>query len=193
MIAMKERLKTILKYIGVFLLGLVVGAFLLESLEAYVRPSYRDLVIRTHLKVEQEILASRAVRENKRLDAAFHRWVVVNAESDDGFRVFREHNKELDNRTYLHPFHMLMLKWMWSGDNLKRGGKIVEGFDRGKLAVALDALGQKEEAAIQWQEAQRLIQLKTGKATKDAVFSMLKMETTSSYYLKAEDKVLGNK
>jgi len=41
---MNERLKSTLKYAGVFLIGLFIGAFLLETLEIYLRSSYRDLV-----------------------------------------------------------------------------------------------------------------------------------------------------
>jgi len=187
---MNERLKFALKYTGVFLLGLFIGAFLLETLEIYLRPSYRDLIIRTHLKTEQAFLASRAARENRHLEVAFHRWAVVNAESDEGFRVFQVHETELDDQPYLYPFSMYVLKWMSSGDNIKRGGKIVEGFDRGKLAVALEALGQTKEAENQWQRAQLLIHRKTIKETKEAVYSMLEQEK-SDIYLKAENKILG--
>ncbi len=188
---MNERVRSTLKYSGVFLFGLLIGAFLLETVEIYFRPTYRDLIIRTHLKVEQEFLASRARRENRLLEVAFHRWAVVNAESDEGFRVFQEPGADL-NGTYLYPFDMYILKLMSSGENIKRGGKIVEGYDRGKFAVALDALGQRNEAEKQWQRAQMLINRKTIKETKEAVYSMLKQED-SDIHLKAEDKILGAK
>ncbi len=107
----------------------------------HIRPTYGDLIIRTHLKTEQTFLASRdARRENKRLETAFHKWVVVKAESDDGFRVFQDKGNDLDDQPYLYPFSMLILKWVSSGDNIKKGCKVVEGFDRGKLAVALEAI-----------------------------------------------------
>lgn len=130
--------------------------------------------------------------KNKHLEAAFHRWAVVNAESDEGFRVFQEHGVELDDQPYTYPFDMYMLKWMSSGANIKKGRKIVEGFDRGKLAVALEALGQKKEAENQWQSAQILIHRKTIKETKEAVYVMLEQEK-SDIHLKAEDKILGKK
>ncbi len=186
---MSATLKAALKYTAVFFLGLLVGAFLLETLEIYLRPSYRNLIIRTYLKTEQEFLASRAIRENRDLDAAFHRWAVVNAESEDGFRVFREDGIKVE-QPYLYPFDMYMLTWMSSGNNIKKGGKIVEGFDRGKLAVALETLGQKKEAEKQWQRAQELIRRKTIKETKEAVSSMLEQEK-SDVHLKAEEKILG--
>lgn len=189
---MNERLKSSLKYTGVFLLGLLIGAFLLETVEIYLRPSYRDLVLRNHLKTEQEFLASRSTRENRPLETAFHRWAVVNAESVEGFHVFQEHSIELDDSPYSYTFVMYVLKWMSSEDNIKKGGKIVEGFDRGKLAVALEALGQTKEAENQWQRAQVLIHRKTIKETKEAVYSMLGLEK-SDIYRQAEDKILGQK
>lgn len=189
---MNERLKSNLKYTGVFLLGLLVGAFLLETLEIYLRPAYRDLVIRSYLKTEQEFLASRAVREKRPFDAAFHRWAVVNAETDNGFRVLRAHDNDIDSQPYLYPLGILGLKWMSSGDNIRRGTKIAEGFDRGKLAAALDVLGQTREAEKQWQLAQDMIHRKTIKETKEAVYSMLEQEK-SEIFLKTEDKILGTR
>ncbi len=187
---MNDHSKSILKYLGVFLLGLIIGAFLLETLEIHLRPSYRDLVLRNHLKTEQEFLAMRATRESRLLEATFHRWAVVNAESVDGFHVFQAHSVELDDAPYSYLYVMYILKWMSSGENIKRGEKIAEGFDRGKLAAALEALGQKKEADNQWQRTQVLIHRKTMKETKEAIYSMLEHEK-SDLYRKAEDKVLG--
>ncbi|HWR73124.1 MAG TPA: hypothetical protein VN604_08130 [Nitrospirota bacterium] len=187
---MNARLKSTLKYTGVFFFGLLFGAFLLETLEIYLRPSYRDLIIRSHLKTEQEFLASRAVRENRSLDAVYHRWAVVNAESEEGFCVFRDPNKELEDSPYLYPLNMIVLKSMASGTNIEKGKKIVEGIDRGKLAIALDALGRKKEAEEQWQLAQQLTHHATMKATRDFVYKLLEQEKTD-IHLKTEDKVLG--
>lgn len=172
------------------MLGLFVGAFLLESLEMYLRPSYRDIIVRSHFKSEQEFLASRAARANRPVEAAFHRWAVVNAESADGFGVFRKIGDDLDSMPYMYPFSMLVLKWMSSGENIKRGEKIVEGLDRGKLAASLESLGRKEEADEQWQRAQQLMQRKTVEATKASVNALLKSEN-EPLHKKAEDAVLG--
>lgn len=133
----------------------------------------------------------RATRENKLLEATFHRWAVVNAESDDGFHVFQAHSLELDDAPYSYLYVMYILKWMSTGENIKRGEKIAEGFDRGKLAAALEAVGQKKEADIQWQRAQVLIHRRTLKETKEAIYSMLAAEK-SDIYRKAEDKILGD-
>lgn len=188
---MNDRLKSSLKNAAIFFFGLIVGAFLLESLEIHLRPSYRHLIIRTHLKTEQEFLAQRAARENRPLEAAFHRWVVVKAESDEGFRVFRRTNAELDTSPYLYPLSMLVLKSMASGTNIARGTEISEGIDRGKLAAALETMGRKKEAEEQWRQAQLLTRYSTMKATKDFVYKLLEQEKTD-IYLKAEDKVLGS-
>jgi hypothetical protein len=188
---MNDRLKSILKYFGVFLLGLIIGAFLIETLEVYLRPSYRDLVLRNHLKTEQEFLAMRATRNNKLLDATLHRWAVVNAAADEGFhQVFQPHSIDLDGAPYSYLYVMYVLKWMSSGENIKRGEKIAEGLDRGKLAAALESLGQKKAADNQWQRAQVLMHRKTMKETKEAIYSMLEHEK-SDLYRKAEDTVLG--
>lgn len=186
---MKDRIKTTLKYGGIFLLGLFVGAFLLETLEIYLRPSYRDLIIRTDLKVEQEFLSSRATRANKSLDVAFHRWAVVNAQSEDGFRVLQIKHKDHDSNPYLYPLGMLALKSMASSTNFKRGKKVEEGIDRGKLAVALEQLGRKKEAEDQWQQALILTHNPTVQATKAFVHALLEQEK-SEIHLKAEDKIL---
>jgi len=193
---MKPRLVSIVKYTVVFILGFILGVFLLETLEMYLRPAYRDLIIRSHLKAEQEFSASRAERENRPLDVVFHRWAVVNTEADNGFRVLRPLENEIDGPPYLYPFSMLGLKWMFSGmfsdEKYKIGLKISEGIDRGKLAAALDALGQKKEAKIQWFHAQKLMHYATIKDTKKFIYSMLQQEK-SDLHLKAEEKVLGKK
>jgi hypothetical protein len=187
---MNDRVKSAFKYSGVFILGLVVGAFLLESLEMYLRPIYRDTIIRSHLKAEQEFLASRAARANRPAEAAFHRWAVVNAESDKGFGFLRLRGDDLDGKPYTYPFALPVLKWMSSDEKIKKGAKVVEGLDRGKLAAALEGIGRKEEADEQWQLAQGLMQRPTIEATKETVQRLLKSES-ESMHKQAEDAVLG--
>jgi hypothetical protein len=187
---MNDRLKSRIKYFGVFMLGLFVGAFLLESLEIYNRPIYRDIIIRSHLKAEQEFLASRATRANRPTEAAFHRWTVVNAETENGFGFLRLRGDDLDGKPYLSPFALPVLKWMSSDEKIKRGAKIVEGLDRGKLAAALEGLGSKEEADEQWRLAQQLMHRPTIEATKESVQRLLKSES-EPLHRQAEDAVLG--
>lgn len=105
---MNARIKSGMKYIMAFLVGVIVGAFLLESLEIHVRPVYRDLMA-TQLKTEQDYMASRAARENKLFAAAFHRWVAANAGSEDGFPIFRTRNSDANDDSYFLPFALFVL------------------------------------------------------------------------------------
>ena len=74
------RLKSSLRYTVVFLLGLSVGSFLLETLEFSLRQAYRNPIIRTNLETEQEFLAACAVRDNKQLQSVSYRQVIVTSE-----------------------------------------------------------------------------------------------------------------
>ena len=186
---MYKRKRLYLRYTGVFLAGLIIGAFMLETLEMHVRPSYRDIIVRSHLRTEQELLASQAARTKKPLDEAFHRWVVVNAQSEDGFRVLRVNNNELGGN-YLYPFEMLGLKSMASSADYEKGKKITEGIDRGKLAVSLEKLGMKKEAEDQWKKAQQLTHNMTMKATKDFMYTLLEQEK-SDLNPEVDEKALG--
>jgi hypothetical protein len=186
---MNAKLKSIFKNAGIFLVGVVVGAFLLESLELHVRPTYRQL-IRVDFKTEQDFLAGRASRENKPIEETFHRWAVVNAESEEGFSAFREQNSQLDDKTYLHPFTLLVHRCMWSPPNIQRGKRIGEGIDRAKLAVSLEKIGEKKEAEIQWNKAYQLQQGSSLDRIKQLTYSLLEQEK-SELHRKAEDAVLG--
>ena len=186
---MNPKVKSGMKYTAVFLVGIIVGAFLIESLEIKVRPFYKDMIL-TELKIEQGFRASRAARENRPFVAAFHRWAAVNAESDDGFRISRPENNELNGSSYFFPFQLHVLKMIQSPEGIQKGKKIVEGIDRGKLAVAFETLGQTEEAEKQWQLAHQLMQRPTMEATKKSIYTLLGKET-EDLQKKAEDAVLG--
>lgn len=186
---MNQKIKSGLKYSAVFLVGIIIGALLIESLEIKVRPFYKDILM-TELKIEQEFMASRSARENRSFVAAFHRWAAVNAESEDGFRVSRTENNEINGSSYLFPFQLYVLKMIQSPEGIQKGKKIVEGIDRGKLAIAFEALGQNEEAEKQWQLAQQLMRRPTMDATKSAINSLMHQENTELQQ-KAEDAVLG--
>ncbi len=183
---MNPKLRSGMKYFAVFILGLLVGAVLLESLERNVRPFYKEIIM-TELKIEQEFMASRASRENKPFVAAFHRWAAVSAESEDGFRSI---NDRIHDNSYFFPFQMYVLRMIASPEGVQKGKKIVEGLDRGKLAVAFETLGQTEEAEKQWLLAQQLMRRPSMEATKKSVYSLLGQEKTELQQ-KAEDAVLG--
>lgn len=186
---MNQKIKSILKPVIIFLLGMLIGAILVESLEVYVRPTYRQL-IGTDLKIEQEFLAIRAARENKPLETTLHRWAAVNAESEQGFRVFQKSSDQIEDQSYLFPFQLLALKWMYSPDNVQKGKAVIESIDRGKLAVALEALGRIDEADQQWKYAQQLTPELKMEMVKKSVNTMLAAEKTEESK-QAEDAVLG--
>ena len=95
-----------LKISGIFMAGIIVGAILMNFLDMYLRPAYRE-TIRIDLKTEQEYLASRAMRQGDKVRTLAHRWNVVDAETKDGFRVFRkERNKDMDS-SFSYPLTIL--------------------------------------------------------------------------------------
>ena len=188
---MNSKMKTVIKGAGIFILGLVAGVLATESLESYLRPTYRR-VIGTTLKAEQEFKASRAARENRPVEAAFHRWVVVNIESEEGFDVFQEKAKNIDDKSLDFPLALLGFKWMRSPENVKRGEKIVQGQDRAKLALELEGLGLRDEAEKQWRSAQELQSGRTLEAVKESARKMMEIEKTD-LHRQAEDAVLGKK
>lgn len=186
---MKEKFKAVLKYSLVLFVGIIIGAALIESLEVYVRPTHTDILM-SQLKAEQEFLASRAARENRIFEATFHRWAVVNAQAEDGFRAFRPENRELNEKSYFLPFQLFVLKMIESPPEMKKGGRIMEGINRGRLAASFESLGQMEEAQRQWELAQQLTRRPTLEATKEVVFKIMGQEN-SELHRKAEDAVLG--
>lgn len=185
---MNQKYKSGLKSTVIFITGVIVGAILLESLEMQVRNTYKDLIV-TNVKIEQDFLASRAARENRQFDAMLHRWAAVSLVSDDGFRILRPVTDGIDDNSYLFPFRLFVLKIVSSPENLQKGKKIVEGMDRGELAVAYELIGQNKEAEKQWQIAQQLTQRPTIEGTKKFIYSIVEREK-SELHRKAEETVL---
>lgn len=66
-----------------------------------------------------------------------------------------------------------------------------EGVDRGKLAMALESVGDKREAEKQWKLAQTLLKRKTLDETRQLVAGLIEQEKSGSH-LKAERAVLGD-
>ena len=190
---MKHRIIKVLKIGGIFIGGIIVGAILMNCLDMYVRPAYRE-TIRINLKTEQEFLASRAIRQGDKMRALVHRWNVVDADSKDGFRVFRkEQNKDIDS-SFFFPFEMLLLNAMIhdSETRYKKGVQIDEGINRGRLALSLEAIGSREEADRQWEIARTLINRKTIEDTKKLILKLQEGDNTE-IHRQAEKAVLGEK
>ncbi|MCP3178341.1 hypothetical protein MJO47_14645 [Desulfuromonas sp. KJ2020] len=174
----------------IFFFGFIAGALVTSLLEREVRPTFVKL-IRSGLKTEQEFLAAKAARENRKFEAVTHRWVAVNAESDDGFRIFRDDQTYYNDESIFFPFALLVFKNMNSTESVIKGQKIVEGIDRGKLAVALEEIGQNELAQKEWGKAQSLKNNQPIEDIKRSTYLLLEQEK-SDLHLSAERAVLGN-
>lgn len=164
----------------------------MNLLHMYVRPTYKE-IIRIDLKTEQEFLAGRAARHNDIIRAAFHRWNVVDAEANDGFRIFQNdgHTKDIDS-SFFFPFQVLALKELASSyGDLTKAKLIAEGIDRGKLAISLEVIGAHQEASRQWQLAKTLTNRKSMKDVRSLIIKILAQEDTS-LWISAERAVLGN-
>ena len=187
---MKQQIIRIVKMSGIFVGGIIIGAVLMNLLHMYVRSTYRE-TIRINLKTEQEFLSVRAARRGDNLRALSHRWNVVDAEARDGFRAFRkERNKDIDS-SFLFPFHMLVLRAIQSPMKGKQEevDKFIEGMDRGKLATALESLGERQEAAKQWDIARLLTRQKSIEDTRRRVLGWMESEKTD-LHLQAEKAIL---
>jgi hypothetical protein len=142
-------------FLSVFALGLAVGAAGVLLIDLRTRATYRE-VLRSNLLVEQELLAARTARQGDRLRSLVHRWNVVDARSEDGFRIFRASPPFDDG--FFFPFALLSLKEMvLRADESRRGSRVGEGLERGKLALALEAIGSPGLADEQWRRAQDLL------------------------------------
>jgi len=179
--------------IGAILIGgIIVGAVLMNVLHMYVRPAYRE-TIRIDLEIEQKFLAGRAARQGDELRALVHRWNVVDAEARDGFRVFRkEQNKDIDS-SFFFPFHMLVLNALIHPKEgmQEKGPRIIEGVSRGRLALALESIGARQEANKQWEMAQMLTNKKSIEDIRKLILSLREQEDTDIHH-QAEEAVLGD-
>lgn len=187
---MRQKIIKILKISGIFIGGIIIGAVLMNLFHMYVRSTYRE-TIRIDLKTEQEFLASRAARQGDKVRTVSHRWNVVDAEAEDGFRAFQKiRNQDIDS-SFLFPFYMCVLKWMSSGiEGQQKGRKISEGIDRGRLALALEAIGASQEAARQWKIARAMITKKRSIEDTRRLILKLREQENSDIYLQAERAIL---
>lgn len=173
----------------IFFVGFIAGAIAVSLLERDVRPTFVKM-IQSGLKNEQEFLAAKASRENQLFDATMHRWVAANAESDDGFRIFRDYHTFYNDDSIFFPLALLGFKHMYSTESVIKGQKIVEGIDRGKLAVALEVIGQNDLAQKQWEKALSLHGSPSIEKLKKSVYLLIEQEKTE-LHLSAEKVVLG--
>jgi hypothetical protein len=187
---MKQQTVKALKISGIFLAGLIVGAILMNILHMYVRPAYREL-LRINLATDEKFLASRASRQNNKLEAALHRWNVVKLDSGEGFQsLTRDRDKEQD--VFMLPFALLGYRYIDSYYKNHPGAKWLQGVNHGLLAAALDDIGEHDEALKQWEQSSRILKKQSTEDTRKLISSLLEQEK-SDLYIQAEKKVLEEK
>jgi len=187
---MNTKLIKALKISGIFVLGVIVGAILMNLLHMYVRPVFLR-IIQTEYEVEQELLAARATRNNDNLRAVLHRWNLVESESSS-LQVFRKNKYQNDTAaSFLFPFYLVPLNMMTTTQeqSLEKGGKIVESINRGKLAIALESIGQTSEAKKQWEAAKSITTGKSVEQLRDQALRLMKLEN-SDLQIEAEKAIL---
>jgi hypothetical protein len=184
-------MKKIMKIGSVFLGGIFVGAVLMNFLYMYIRPLYRHM-IRTQIKTDQQFLASRATREGHKLEAAMHRWFVVEMDSEESRH--EKGDKESDS-SFLFPFYWARLRMEEESRATKRPQDyryIVEGMDRAWLAAALEDINENQEASKQWVKAQILLRERSVEDTRKLILNLLAKEKTATY-MQGEKMILEDK
>jgi hypothetical protein len=180
----------ILKISGIFLLGVIVGAVLMNLLYMYVRPVYRHM-IRTQIKTDQQFLASRATREGNKIEAAMHRWFVLEMDSE---KSRHEKSDRESDSSFLFPFYWAPLRKQADSRAKERPQNyrhIEEGMERAWLAAALEDINEKQEASKQWLKAQTLLGESSVENTRKIIFDLLEKEKTDTY-IEGEKMILGD-
>jgi hypothetical protein len=187
---MKQKIIKALKISGIFMLGLIAGAVLMNLLHMYVRSTFLR-IIQTEYEVEQELRATRAARNNDNLQAVVHRWNLVESESSALHAYRKDKYKNETLSSFLFPFYLVPLNLMTATEeqSLKKGAKIVESINRGKLAIALESLGQTSEAKKQWEMAKLLYPGKSIEELRDQALGLMKLEN-SDLQIEAEKAML---
>jgi hypothetical protein len=169
--------------------GFAAGASAMSLLELGVRPTYRE-TIRSEFVAEQAFSATREARAGNRLRAVFHRWNVVEATAENGFRIFRPDSSSREDRDFWLPFRLLVLQRIRRNlDPEGRGQRLMEADNRARLALALEAMGGHLAADAQLHAASRLAG-KSPDAMRRAAEAWAE-EEDSDAYRRAEAIVLG--
>ncbi len=148
-------------------------------------------MIRTEIKTDQQFLASRATREGNKLEAAMHRWFVLEMDSE---KSRHEKSDKKADSSFLFLFYMTSLRMM-EDSNTKQGTKdyrnVVEGMERAWLAAALEDINEKQEASKQWVKAQTLLGESSVENTQKLIHNILEKEKTATY-IEGEKMILGD-
>jgi hypothetical protein len=187
---MKKKIIKALKISGIFMMGLIAGAVLMNLLHMYVRPVFLR-IIQTEYEVQQELLATRAARNNDNLQAVVHRWNLVESESSSLHAFKKDKYKNETLSSFLFPFYLVPLNLMTASQeqSLEKGAKIIESINRGKLAIALESSGQTAEAKRQWEIAKLLCPGKSIEELRAQALRLMKLEN-SDLQIEAEKAIL---
>jgi hypothetical protein len=159
-----------------FLCGVLSTCYMMKKL----RPTYVG-VIRSGIQVEQAIAAANSAREKRWLESAMHRWLAANVESEQGFLIFHKDQNFYTDNSLFYPFSLLAVQKIEAMESIKKGRKIVEGINRGKLAVAFEKLGENILAEQEWERARALTNRKTIQETKEMVSRLLEYENSGEF------------
>ncbi len=168
----KRRLYLTLCILGAFL----AGATAMNLFYMRIRPVYRD-VMRVTFHQEQELRASRATRSGDPYRALVHRWNVVDSHPQGEIDVFDRGAGKDEDSDFWFPLRIYILGEIGKGAPA-RGQRIVEGIDCGQLALSLDSIGAARESERYWEMAQKFMNGKTLKDTKEFAINMRRREDT---------------
>jgi hypothetical protein len=139
-----------------YLVGGIVGGFVggvLFTCLLYSNAITKyQMTLRYRLLGEQQLLASRAERENDNMRAFVHRWNAVDALSEDGFRIFRPEFAENPGGIFTFPL-LGIGKCGGCGPPTEKSLDLNRGHNRGHLALAMEEVGMEEVAKEQWEMA----------------------------------------
>jgi hypothetical protein len=182
-------MKSNIKILGAFTIGILIGVFVYDRVVSNSYSTYRE-VLRTNIVAEEELRASREERKGNNLAALFHRWNSVHFNYRENTRAFSEERKhEIDNR-YFSPVALLILKEIGkASDPDSKGTKLVKAFQHGHLAFQMENAGFTELANQQWTIASKLSNLK--KEELQSAINTLRKQFHEEETKNAEKVILG--
>ncbi len=134
--------------------GMITGVILMGLLSMKASKIYLES-IRIDYLTEQELLAVRAQKDGDSNQALIHYSNLVYATSPSGIRFFETMQSKW---SFSFPFAAIIVEEIGrdaGASKLSRAG--IEGVNRGKLGIILEALGRKNEAEEQYQIAAKLM------------------------------------
>ena len=135
-----------------FALGLCAGAFGMDALHVRSRPLLARS-LRTSIEIEEELLASRAARENRLTDSLVHRANAAASWSGEGFKALDRTFADLEETRFL-PLVLWAIHHR-SGrahpDPKPDGRRCYGAVLWHQVVLTLEALDLPQEAAIQHQ------------------------------------------